>query len=120
VKLKNLHCQSRCQETVDEDSRLVKSLVGAVVICIELRLAVTLQLLVLPYRVYKWSINLFTNPNPFYNHTTHTRENIKGSNNYEACYYAVLTCSLLLPPSQVSPNMRDNCECIHKGVTESR
>jgi hypothetical protein len=33
------------------------------------RLAVALYLLVVQSRVYKWSINPFTNPNPVYSHT---------------------------------------------------
>jgi hypothetical protein len=39
------------------------------VICELWRLAVVLQLIVVLSRVYKWSINLFTNPNPMYSHT---------------------------------------------------
>jgi hypothetical protein len=43
-----------------------KSLASAVVICELWRLAVALQLLVVPSRVYKWLIDPFTNPNPIY------------------------------------------------------
>jgi hypothetical protein len=53
----------------DEDSSLEKGLAGAVVICELWRLAVAVQLLVLRSRVYKWSINRVTNPNPVYSHT---------------------------------------------------
>jgi hypothetical protein len=41
-----------------------KDLAGAVVICGEWRLPVALQLLVVPGRVYKWSINPFTSSYP--------------------------------------------------------
>jgi hypothetical protein len=46
-----------------------EDLVIAVVICEVWRLEVTLQLLVVPSRVVKWSINRVTNPNPVYNYT---------------------------------------------------
>jgi hypothetical protein len=46
-----------------------KDLAGAVVICEVWRLTVALLLLVIPSRVYKWSINAFTNPNPVDIHT---------------------------------------------------
>jgi hypothetical protein len=42
VKLTNLHCQSRCQEKVDEDSKLEKGLMDAVVICKVWRLVIAL------------------------------------------------------------------------------
>jgi hypothetical protein len=43
-------------------------LAGAVVVCELWRLVVALWLLVFSSRVHKWSINAFTNPNPFYSH----------------------------------------------------
>jgi hypothetical protein len=46
-----------------------KGLAGAVVICELWRLTVALYLFVDPSRVYKLSINQFTNPNPVYSHT---------------------------------------------------
>jgi hypothetical protein len=49
-----------------------KSLAGAVVICELWRLAVAPKLLTVPSRVYKWSINPFTDPNPVYSNTYET------------------------------------------------
>jgi hypothetical protein len=45
------------------------SLAGAAVICKMWRLAIALQLPVVPSGVCKWSIHLFADPNPVYNHT---------------------------------------------------
>jgi hypothetical protein len=45
-----------------------KGLAGAVVICKVWRSAVALKQLVVSRRVYRWSINSFTNPNPVYSH----------------------------------------------------
>jgi hypothetical protein len=45
-----------------------KCLTGTMVISKLWRLAAALKLLVVPNRVYKWSINLFPNPNHVYNH----------------------------------------------------
>jgi hypothetical protein len=45
-----------------------KGLAGAVVMCELWRLAVAQQLFVVPNRVYKWSINPFTNPKPVDSH----------------------------------------------------
>jgi hypothetical protein len=45
-----------------------KRLAVAAVICELLRLAVALQLFLVPSRVYKWSINPLPNPNPVYSH----------------------------------------------------
>jgi hypothetical protein len=50
-------------------SRLEKVSAGAVVICKVSRLAVALLSLLVPRVVWKWSINLFTIPNPVYSHT---------------------------------------------------
>jgi hypothetical protein len=52
-----------------EDTAGWKVLAGVVVICELWRLAVVLQLLALTSRVYKWSINTFSNPNPVYSYT---------------------------------------------------
>jgi hypothetical protein len=41
-----------------------KDFAGAVVICEVWRLAMALQLFVVPSRVYKWSINPISNPKP--------------------------------------------------------
>jgi hypothetical protein len=65
--------------------RLVKTLqagedlVLAAVICEVWRLAVALLLLVLPSRVYKWSIYPISNPNPVYSHTRTIRDSIKAT-----------------------------------------
>jgi hypothetical protein len=40
------------------------------------RLAIALYLPVFPSRVYKWSINPFTNPYPVYSHTSINRDNM--------------------------------------------
>jgi hypothetical protein len=47
-----------------ETLRTGEDLVSAAVICEVWRLAVALQLRVVPSRVEKWSVNPFTNPNP--------------------------------------------------------
>jgi hypothetical protein len=49
-----------------------KRLSGCCVISKLWRLAMALYLLVLTSGMYKWSINLFTNPNPVYSHTYYT------------------------------------------------
>jgi hypothetical protein len=59
---------------VVEKKQAGKDLMHAVVIFELKRLAVA-RLLVIPNRVYKWSINPFINPNSFYSHT-HTHDNI--------------------------------------------
>jgi hypothetical protein len=51
-----------------------KGLAFPVVICELWRLAIALYLLVVPSRVYKWSINPFTNLNLVYSHTYYTWE----------------------------------------------
>jgi predicted cobalt transporter CbtA len=48
-----------------------KGLADVVVISELWRLVVALYLLVVPSRVYQWSLNSFTNPNPVYS-LTHT------------------------------------------------
>jgi hypothetical protein len=58
--------RSRCQGTAGEGT---EDLAGAVVICKLERLAVALLLFVLTSRVYKWSINPFSNPSLVYSHT---------------------------------------------------
>jgi hypothetical protein len=52
------------REGLVKTQQAVKGLADAVVICELWRLTVTLQLLVVPSRVRKWSINPFANPNP--------------------------------------------------------
>jgi hypothetical protein len=46
-----------------------KGLADAVAICELWRLAVALQLLVVPSRVYEWSIHAIPNPNPVESHS---------------------------------------------------
>jgi hypothetical protein len=43
-----------------------KGLAGAVVICKVWRSAIALEVIVVPSGMYKWSINPFTNPYPFF------------------------------------------------------
>jgi hypothetical protein len=45
-----------------------KGLAGSDVICELWRSGVALELLLVPSRLYKWSLNPFTNPNPVYSH----------------------------------------------------
>jgi hypothetical protein len=57
-----------CEQLV-KTQQAGKGLVGVVVICKVWRSVVVLYLFIVPSRVYKWPINLFTNPNPVYSHT---------------------------------------------------